>query len=643
MLDTLPSEILLSIAEWLPPQAVRSLSQVSSRFYAIMTPLSYSTLTFRAASEWALNILDVDTFFISHRQSGFGFNLQHTRNLSIFAPIQIARFNRCAYYNVFRASGLVRQSGVLGTSNEAKAHEQFLDDISRQLKLIFCHLKPDYLHSFEWRLGTCIPAGYLDLGGFLSKQQKRLAYLSLVTDGACPHAGRCLDGLHELSSLKSLDWDGIQHPSELESLQKCILRNSAHLANLSIGFATHMPNLDFYRAILGAPMYDPLSLDVAVTGPTATRFPHLLCLALSKASLPQELRPGDASIFSHLQSLKLRDCANDITLLGFLSRSQTTVQLRLFEFCCDSVLHENSRNREVNLLVDFLLSFKGLKHLHLKLSNFSDISQVETAITHHSSTLESLIYHERELVPIDDEGLFEDTRDQQPIWIPHLPKVIQLSQISALALCASASGVRSALEPLARTSTLRVLHLRFSGSEKFHRDIRHEVLSHLCQRRAWCSYGCFQDHYFESQSFLSKLSDIPDIVEHSIHPSGVDNCNKPFLENEVIYHSSEASEFIQFAEWAFGPTGLTALRVLALGDFSHESRYHSQQFLFHRRYQERVTGVQDSETQFCCGMASKDYCVAAVGDPLLRDHIMVDNSNFLSICPDGSLMESPYA
>ncbi|KAJ5640339.1 uncharacterized protein N7484_008201 [Penicillium longicatenatum] len=642
MLETLPYEILSSIAEWLAPETVRSLSQVSSRLYSVLAPLSYRTLTFRAASEWALNVLDIDTFFALHRQSGNRFNLEHARNLSISAPIQIARFHRCAYYNVFRDSGLARRSGSLGTSNEAKAHEQFLDDISRQLKLIFSHLQPSYLLSFEWRLGTCIPAGFLDSGGFLSKQQKQLSYLSLVTDGSCPHAGGCLNGLHELSSLKSLSWEGIQHPAEIESLRKCITRNSAHLTKLSISFATEFPTLDFYHAVFGLPMSGPVSRD-EITDSAPPCFPRLVCLMLSKASLPLELRPVDASIFCQLQSLKLRDCANDVKLLGFLSRFQTTMRLRLFEFCCDTVLHYNSENSEVNLLVDFLLSFKGLKHLHLKLSNFSDVSQVEIGITNHRSTLESLIYHDRELVSIDDEGLFEDTRDQQPIWTPRLTNVVSISHIYALGLCASPSDVRLALEPFASTSNLRVLHLRFSGSEKLHRDIQQEIITHTCQRRAWCSYDCCQDHYFEFQSCSSSPSDLPDIIEDSITCPGEGSCNKPFLEKQGVRHSSEAHEFLQFAEWAFGPTGLTRLQVLALGDFSHENRYHRQQFLVQKRYQKPGCGIQIGETTLCCGMASKDYCAANVEDPLLRDYIMVDDSNFLSICPEGSLMESPYA
>jgi hypothetical protein len=33
------------------------------------------------------------------------------------------------------------------------------------------------------------------------------------------------------------------------------------------------------------------------------------------------------------------------------------------------------------------------------------------------------------------------------------------------------------------------------------------------------------------------------------------------------------SQLAQFAQWAFGPTGLPTLRVIAYGDFSYEGRF----------------------------------------------------------------------
>lgn len=110
--------------------------------------LNYQTIAFRAKSEWALNVLDIETFLQSHLDTKAVWYIHQIRNLEFHAPIQIARFNRCAYYNAFRNCADSKCRGVLGTSNEAKAHEQFLDDISRQVQIILDSLQADQLQTF---------------------------------------------------------------------------------------------------------------------------------------------------------------------------------------------------------------------------------------------------------------------------------------------------------------------------------------------------------------------------------------------------------------------------------------------------------------------------------------------------------------
>lgn len=89
----------------------------------------------------------------------------------------------------------------------------------------------------------------------------------------------------------------------------------------------------------------------------------------------------------------------------------------------------------------FLCSFRGLQHLHLRLSNFpSSKSHIQDTIRHHQTTLKSLVYHERQLAPIDADGLFEDDRDVSPAWVTNLSAGVDLGQVFALALCASPSA-----------------------------------------------------------------------------------------------------------------------------------------------------------------------------------------------------------
>jgi hypothetical protein len=90
------------------------------------------------------------------------------------------------------------------------------------------------LTSNRWRLGTCVPVGGLDQEGYLSRYQQRLTRLSLVTDGTCPETLHRLEGVARLSCLTAFEWEGLQHPSEVDLLRQCIRSNSNEYA-LSIG------------------------------------------------------------------------------------------------------------------------------------------------------------------------------------------------------------------------------------------------------------------------------------------------------------------------------------------------------------------------------------------------------------------------
>ena len=65
----------------------------------------------------------------------------------------------------------------------------------------------------------------LDQEDYLSRYQQRLARLSLVTDGTCPETLHRLEGVSSLSCLTAFEWEGLQHPSEVDLLRQCIRRN----------------------------------------------------------------------------------------------------------------------------------------------------------------------------------------------------------------------------------------------------------------------------------------------------------------------------------------------------------------------------------------------------------------------------------
>ena len=166
MLALLPNEILFMIAEkvwhfWLflkkslwhdklPHKSLRSFSQVSLRIRAMLVPFVYHSITFSAANEWALNVLNIETYFQHHQAAQPDHYLGHTRELCFSAPISIARFNRCACYNIFRVVEPLRSSVSLGASNDTTAHLQFSNDLSEQVDMCLRWLRPHYLRSFRY-------------------------------------------------------------------------------------------------------------------------------------------------------------------------------------------------------------------------------------------------------------------------------------------------------------------------------------------------------------------------------------------------------------------------------------------------------------------------------------------------------------
>lgn len=281
----------------------------------------------------------------------------------------------------------------------------------------------------RWRLGTCIPQGILDYNGLLVEQRNSLSNLSLVTDASCPHIGQCFHGLQQLRALESLEWNGLQHQTEVDALRGCITQNRLHLKKLVIGFAIRGSQFDFSRDVLGLSSLG-VSEDLESTSRKSIHLDHL---SLTRSTLPASVCPSKATIFHSLRGLTLRGCPEDLYFLNLLSHSLFPVQIKQFELCFDDTLRPNEPERDIQPLLRFLLSFKGLEFLHLKLSRCKDTEQIHSVIVHHRPSLKGLIYHERKMTHGNHQS-FENVRDCSPLWLCQLPDILDLSNISSLAL-----------------------------------------------------------------------------------------------------------------------------------------------------------------------------------------------------------------
>lgn len=105
--------------------------------------------------------------------------------------------------------------------------------------------------------------------------------------------------------------------------------------------------------------------------------------------------------------------------------------------------------------------------------------------------------------------------------------------------------------------------------------------------------------------------------------------------------SSEAVEFVSFAEWAFGPTGFPALQVLAFGDFSHQDQYERQQFLV-RRVDQVPHPTRQRHGGSGCDDRDLNFWPVEPSDSSVWDRVSIDGPEFLAACPGSGLIDSPY-
>lgn len=151
----LSSEVLLTMRQ-LSPRSVRSLSLVSTTLYAALFPRLHRAVTFCASNEWALNILDVSLFLKDCPACRAEEILHCTRELTVKAPIHIARFHRCVYNSNFIPPAMSAGGYTIGSPHVPTAHRGFLESLSSQIHQVLIRLEPGFLNSFQYVSSRCL-------------------------------------------------------------------------------------------------------------------------------------------------------------------------------------------------------------------------------------------------------------------------------------------------------------------------------------------------------------------------------------------------------------------------------------------------------------------------------------------------------
>ena len=447
------------------------------------------------------------------------------------------------------------------------------------------------LTATSWDLGSCVPEDILGASGYLQQEQTDLEALSLNTGGPTDTTKLYGDIVYlvkrpaplELDAfrhLRRLSWTGILLAPELESLRAFLAANRKILEMLELDFIdwslvnracdTKLPDDDprvFSKHVL------PLS-----GNPSPNAFPALTILLLSAVCLPTK---SDATVsafdFSQLRYLRLHRCLNTHLLLRTIVQGALSLKLECFDCVMDDFAEEIDWGGSA--LNAFLRSFNSLRQLYLMIAPLGDITteQYFESITYHAASLKRLVYHEvtlgTDISSGKDKNLAFETPNLNCGSTGAMTRFMQKASLESLGCCDSLAQLRRTLESDESTQNLKFLHIRRS-KESVALSLREYMVS-------WTVKGQFE--YV-----------------------GMDFAADPMLKYELF----------DFARWAFGPRGISTLRVLAYGDFSYDGRHKDRCLLFYRQRIGSTDGFR---------LASRDNVIDFSG---------IDKPfDFLSTCP----------
>ncbi|KAG8405735.1 hypothetical protein J3458_021673 [Metarhizium acridum] len=282
----------------------------------------------------------------------------------------------------------------------------------------------------------------------------------------------------------------------------------------------------------------------------------------------------DVINFDILVSLTLRICLGWDRFLQRVIQLNVPMNLKTLEIQESSSV---SCSWTEDILADFLNAFEGLEELYI--SHVRPVPGLGfwNRIIHRHTTLKRFVHHQR-TIDIDDESPhFEEEHDLSDLailgrelrQIKEAPSQNPLAWLNLefIGLACVPERLKYLLLPFKSKTSLKVLHIRQSGS-----DLKHYA--------SWAVEG--QDRTSRQGSVAShdSMESLPwtDSSVTSL-PTEMEDAT---VRHEAWLRHRMRNEFCRFAEWVFGPYGISSLRIMAFGDFAYGGRSITNNFLFGR-------------------------------------------------------------
>ncbi|KAF9781044.1 hypothetical protein IL306_014524 [Fusarium sp. DS 682] len=470
--------------------------------------------------------------------------------------------------------------------------------LAQRAVILLNRLDDNQLESFSWNYTACIPSEIVEI---LSIKHPSIRSLSFVTDPFCSRFNRWsrkpdLD-LSAFHNLRRLSWKAPM-ACLFDDIARLIQTNARHLEELDIELQSWSRDRESREARIIHRENNPEEWDKTPASTVLARqmfglqantsgaserayFPNLRSLKFTRVPLRDEITGKEVTAQSinlrSLSCLTLRMCPYWVPLLSNIIESQIPLKLKSLEILDFYLItpHETAF-RKTAVIADFITSFKGLEELFISNCGPTPALEFWEHVAGHASTLKSFVYHQRiadqdeELLNLrmgrdsSDLGMSQYDRDRirQYPWKNPLSKL----NLEFLGLTCAPKYLKDILLPFVTKSPLRVLHIRHTG-----------VNSDLSP--SWVFNRALDLRITEAESDGVPINDTTK-ADNSINEEFEDSTSLNL--QEIATAVKERTEwktpplqqsFRNFADWAFGPEGITSLEYIVAGDLSHGKRY----------------------------------------------------------------------
>lgn len=370
-------------------------------------------------------------------------NLKYVKDVLIVAPFHKRLRHRCIDDSTFRNS----DESLVGVAGADILHNICLTRLESNLCYLLGGLADNNLQSFRfawtlilihpvaefldsWNLGICMPR---KVSSYLSKKQKQIESLSLISDPTCSSPVGTRPSFHRspFNCLRSFSWQGIHEVRDGEVVATLLCKNAEHLEQIKLDFIAVFEGV-LWNNSDDTPNRFATDILMLKPGERRTLFPSLRDLSLSAvlfAGAPAEI--AAAFDIPTLRSLKLRNCQGMNALLKELTSSGQAIKITRLEI---ELTVEIEDDQDIWPLFKFLSSFQGLEDLYV-LSDESEHIFMDywQAVVHHKSTLKRTVHQQRMDKTRNSIGYFNHNLIY---WYEVVEEMLLGPKLEAVGLCA---------------------------------------------------------------------------------------------------------------------------------------------------------------------------------------------------------------